>query len=54
MDGDFRINANVDELAFPSRMRKECILFYCPETEGLAKKVAAQSDSIVLGKIKWK
>ena len=52
---DFRINVNVDAATIPAQLRKDCVLFYTPDTEELANKVAAQAGgSITLGKIKWK
>ena len=36
-------------------LEKPCILFYTPETEELAKKVAAvENSNITLGKIRWR
>lgn len=34
-------------------MKKECVLFYSPENEALARKIAATSSKIELGEIKW-
>jgi hypothetical protein len=33
---------------------KDCVLFYHPSCEELAKKVASDSDSITLGQIDWR
>ena len=53
---DFRITApNVmfeDSSAF---MKKECLLFYYPDCEGLAKRIAAVSGgNVELAEISWK
>ena len=41
--GASRVNINVED--FPVALRKECVLFYAPETERLARKIAALSPS---------
>lgn len=52
---DFRITENISANQFPANLRKNCVLFYTPETEELAKKIAAVGgDNITLGKIRWK
>lgn len=40
-------------IAEPSEHSKRVCLFYCPETQALAERVAAQSDSIELRSITW-
>ena len=51
---DIRIAApNVDLESLPEYLKKECLLFYYPEQEALAKKVAQASSSIQLGEVKW-
>ena len=51
---DIRIAApNVDLQDIPDYMKKDCLLFYYPEAEYLARKIAAVSDSIQLGEVKW-
>ena len=52
---DIRITApNVELESFPDHLPKRCILFHYPETERLAKSIAAASSSRVeLGEIKW-
>ena len=52
---DIRITApNVELESFPDHLPKRCILFHYPETERLAKSIAAASGSRVeLGEIKW-
>jgi hypothetical protein len=41
---DFRISLNVEADKIPEYLKKkQCVLFYAPETEDLAKKVAGQS-----------
>lgn len=52
---DIRITGpNVDLDSLPDYLKKDCILFYCKETEPLARKVAALSDKVQLGEISWK
>lgn len=52
---DIRITApNIEMETFPDHLPKRCILFHYPETEQLAKSIAAASGSKVeLGEIKW-
>ena len=52
---DIRITApNVELESFPDHLPKRCILFHYPETERLARSIAAASSSRVeLGEIKW-
>ena len=51
---DIRIAApNVDLESLPEFLKKECLLFYYPDQEPLAKKVAAASSSIQLSEVKW-
>lgn len=53
--GGYRSNENVEVADILPIMRKDCVLFYCPETEALASKVAAQGEgSITLGRVSWK
>lgn len=52
---DYRIAGNLDMAQVPDALKKDCILFYTPDTEALAHKIAATSDSKVqLGKIRWR
>ncbi len=52
---DFRVVTNLEHSSFPPALRKDCVLFYTPDTEELAQKVVAQSGgAITLGRIKWK
>ena len=52
---DFRRTASSNLRVSSSGQKKACVLFYTPETEELAKKVAAVEDSnITLGRIRWK
>mmetsp|Transcript_8218 Transcript_8218/g.27007 ORF Transcript_8218/g.27007 Transcript_8218/m.27007 type:complete len:329 (+) Transcript_8218:111-1097(+) len=37
-----------------SILRKDCILFYCPDTEDTARKIASENPGITLGQINWK
>ena len=51
---DIRIAApNVDLESLPEYLKKECLLFYYPDQEPLAKKVAEASSSIQLSEVKW-
>uniref|UniRef100_A0A7S0YMS6 ribose-phosphate diphosphokinase n=1 Tax=Polytomella parva TaxID=51329 RepID=A0A7S0YMS6_9CHLO len=51
---NFRIVSNVDALTIPARMKKDCVLFFSPETEDLAKEIVKNSNgNVILGKIKW-
>lgn len=51
---DIRIAApNVDLESLPQYLKKECLLFYYPDQEPLAKKVAEVSSSIQLSEVKW-
>eukprot|EP00798_Chlamydomonas_sp_ICE-L_P022009 gene22009-29068_t len=50
-----RLTKNVEIEEIPPKMRKECVLFYAPQTEALAKKVAAASlGAVTLGEMRWK
>jgi hypothetical protein len=51
---DYRIVSNIDASAVPEALKKDCILFYTPETEPLARKIAAQGQHVTLGNIRWK
>lgn len=53
---DFRrLTTNLTAASAPGGQRKACILFYTPDTEELARKVAAvQGSNITLGKIRWR
>ena len=52
---DFRRTASSNLRVSNSGLRKACVLFYTPETEELAKKVAAvENSNITLGKIRWR
>lgn len=55
MDGDdFRITApNIDASELPETLQKECFLFYTPDTEPLARKIAEVSPKVQLGEIRW-
>ena len=51
---DVRITApNVDLESLPDYLKKECLLFYYPDQEILAKKIAQASSSIQLSEVKW-
>lgn len=51
---DIRIAApNVDLESLPGYLKKECLLFYYPDQEPLAKKIAEASSSIQLSEVKW-
>jgi hypothetical protein len=51
---DYRIVSNIDTSKVPEDLKKDCILFYTPDTEPLARKIAAQGEHVVLGNIRWK
>eukprot|EP00878_Enallax_costatus_P002401 GHUV01002577.1.p1 GENE.GHUV01002577.1~~GHUV01002577.1.p1 ORF type:complete len:401 (+),score=76.86 GHUV01002577.1:709-1911(+) len=51
---DYRIVGNIDTSAVPESLKKDCILFYTPETEPLARKVAQEGSHVQLGNIRWK
>ena len=54
LGGDFRITApNIDENELPETLKKECFLFYTPDTAVLAHKIAAVSPKVQLGEIRW-
>jgi len=46
-----RVNLKAED--FPEVLRKDCMLFYAPEMEGLARKIAAVSPSVRLSNIRW-
>ncbi len=51
---DIRIAApNVDLESLPEYLKKECLLFYYPDQEALARKIAQASSSIQLSEVKW-
>ena len=52
---DFRIAGNLDPNTVPDYLKKDCILFYTPDTEALARKIAeTSSNKVELGKIRWR
>lgn len=51
---DYRIVSNIDASKVPEQLKKDCILFYTPDTEPLARKIAEQGDHVMLGNIRWK
>ena len=51
---EFRTNTNVDVGQLSPMYRKSCVLFYAPETEALARKVAAENSNIKLAKCRWR
>jgi hypothetical protein len=52
---DFRIAGNLDPSQVPDNLKKDCILFYTPDTEALARKIAmTSSNKVELGKIRWR
>lgn len=51
---DIRIAApNVDLGSLPEYLKKDCLLFYHPEQQVLARKIAEVSENIELSEIKW-
>lgn len=51
---DYRIVSNIDTSQVPEDLKKDCILFYTPDTEPLARKIAAEGEHVKLGNIRWK
>lgn len=51
---DYRIVSNIDASTVPEDLKKDCILFFTPDTEPLARKIAAQGEHVTLGNIRWK
>lgn len=52
---DYRIITNIDAAAVPDNLKKDCVLFYHPDTEPLARRIAAaQGTRVELGNIRWK
>lgn len=51
---EYRIVSNIDTSRVPEDLKKNCILFFTPDTEPLARKIAAQGEHVVLGNIRWK
>lgn len=51
---DYRVTGNIDASQIPDNMKKDCILFYSPDTEELAQKIAAASSKVELGRIRWR
>jgi hypothetical protein len=52
---DYRIISNIDASSVPEALKKDCILFYTPDTEPLARQIAAQGGAhVTLGNIRWK
>jgi hypothetical protein len=52
---DFRIVENVNADDLPEALRRDCVLFYAPDTKELAEKIAECSHGAVkLGNIRWK
>ena len=51
---DIRIAApNVELQSLPDYLRRDCFLFYYPDTEPLARKIAQASSKIELGEVRW-
>jgi len=54
-DDDFRITAPNLELGQAELFKKECLLFYYPDCEGLARRIADVSGgNVELAEISWK
>jgi hypothetical protein len=52
---DLRQTANVTIESIPTYLKKDCVLFYAPECEPLARKIAETSGgSVELGRIRWR
>jgi hypothetical protein len=54
--GDYRLAAaNITTESIPDNLRKDCVLFFTPDTEPLARKIAEEAGgSVQLGNIRWK
>ena len=51
---DIRMAApNIDLDTFPEYLKHDCLLFFFPECEALAEKIAGLSPNVTLGRIKW-
>ncbi len=52
---DYRIAPpNIEATAVPDYLKKDCILFYYPDTEPLAKRIVEESNgNVELGEIVW-
>lgn len=54
-DTDYRQSGpNVDLQALPEYLKKDCLLFYYPETEALAQQIVASTPNVKLGRINWR
>ena len=52
---DMRETKNVTVDGIPNYLKKDCVLFYAPECEPLARKIAAASPhKLELGAIRWR
>ena len=52
---DMRETKNVTVDGIPNYLKKDCVLFYAPECEPLARKIAETSGgSVELGRIRWR
>ncbi len=52
---DIRMAApNIDLDTYPEYLKHDCLLYYFPECEALADKIAGISKNVTLGKIRWK
>eukprot|EP00877_Chromochloris_zofingiensis_P011837 jgi/Chrzof1/6907/Cz02g02260.t1 len=51
---DYRMVSNIDTDTIPDNLKKDCVLFYTPDTEPLARKIAQVGTRVELGNIRWK
>ncbi|KAK9804202.1 hypothetical protein WJX72_001045 [[Myrmecia] bisecta] len=51
---DIRISApNIDLQSVPDYLKRDCLLFYYPHCEPLARKIAQVSEKVELSEVKW-
>lgn len=50
----YRETANIDAALIPDNLKKDCVLFYTPDMEVLARKIAAAGQRVELGEIRWR
>ncbi|KAK9806464.1 hypothetical protein WJX73_010486 [Symbiochloris irregularis] len=54
-DPDYRLSGpNVELQALPEYLKKDCLLFYYPETEALARQIVESTPNVELGRINWR
>lgn len=51
---DIRISPpNIELDVISGQLKKDCLLFYYPDTEPLARKICEVSSKVELGEVKW-